>query len=119
MQCIEFGLLLTLVALLLALTHQDKVFVQAALTIVLISMIVPMAFYPFAYVWFTLARVLGRIGPVLLLGIVFFLVVTPVGILRRLLRKDNVRNRRFKKDIDSAMITRNHLYKAEDFHKMF
>jgi multisubunit Na+/H+ antiporter MnhG subunit len=118
-QCVEFGLLLTLGVLLLALTQGDKVFVQAAIAFVLIAMSAPMAFYPLAYVWFALARVLGRIGPAILLSVVFFLVVTPVGMLRRLLRTDALHKRKFRQDKVSAMITRNHTYSTGDFQRMF
>jgi len=118
-QCMEFGLLLTLGMLLLALSCQDPTFVKAAIVIVLVSMLVPRVFYPFAHVWFGLAGTMGRIGPAAWLSVVFFMVVTPVGMLRRLLHKDALHRRKFKKDRDSAMITRNHTYNAGDFQQMF
>jgi hypothetical protein len=37
--------------------------------------------------WHTLARLIGSVNTMLLLGIVFFLVVTPIGILMRPFRK--------------------------------
>jgi len=43
---------------------------------------------PFNKLWFKFGIVLGKIISPLIMGIIFFLVVTPTGLLMRLLRKD-------------------------------
>ena len=48
------------------------------------------------------------------LTVVFFLVVTPVGLLRRLLGKDSLRVRAFKAGDESVMLTRNHVCSGAD-----
>tara|TARA_Y100000996_G_C22224715_1_gene521039 strand:- start:19 stop:405 length:387 start_codon:yes stop_codon:yes gene_type:complete len=43
---------------------------------------------PLNFLWFKFGILLGRFISPLIMGLVFFLVVTPIGILMRLLRKD-------------------------------
>jgi len=43
---------------------------------------------PFNLLWFKFGIFLGRFISPLIMGIIFFFVVTPIGILMRLLRKD-------------------------------
>mgnify|MGYP001172264324 FL=1 len=43
---------------------------------------------PFNKLWFKFGIILGKIVSPLIMGIIFFLVVTPTGLIMRLLRKD-------------------------------
>ncbi len=43
---------------------------------------------PLNLIWFKFGLFLGKIVSPLIMGIIFFVVVTPIGILMRLLRKD-------------------------------
>ena len=44
--------------------------------------------HPLNFIWFKLGIYLGKVVSPILLGIIFFIVVTPTGILMRVLRKD-------------------------------
>ena len=55
----------------------------------------------------------------LLLGIVFFLVITPVGRIRRLCGIDSLRLRQFKKGRRSVLTDRNHVYTPDDLKNIF
>ena len=52
---------------------------------------------PLNKLWFKFGIILGRIISPLIMGIIFFLVVTPTGLIMRLLRKD-ILNLRYNKD---------------------
>jgi len=54
-----------------------------------------------------------------LLSILFFGLVTPIGVLRRLFRKDSLKLREFKSSRESAMVARNHLFVAQDIEKPY
>jgi len=54
-----------------------------------------------------------------LLSIVFFLVVTPIGILRRLIGKDALKLRVFKGSQDSVMLERNHTFVGQDLERPY
>ena len=52
---------------------------------------------PLNKIWFKFGILLGRIVSPLIMGIIFFLVVTPIGFIMRLLRKD-VLNLKYNKN---------------------
>jgi ABC-type nitrate/sulfonate/bicarbonate transport system permease component len=114
MQSMEFGLVTILVAIVLALLFKEHSFIVAALILTLITIIVPICFYPLAVVWFGLSKVLGMISSNLIMSFVFFLIVVTVGILRKLLGIDTLQIHQFKKDKKSVMINRDHLYVKSD-----
>ncbi|HTE30421.1 MAG TPA: hypothetical protein VK666_08615 [Chryseolinea sp.] len=118
-QCVEFGLLSILVTLISASISHNTSIVTVGIVLVLITMLLPVAFYPFAFVWFKLVRLMSILGPWILLSIVFYLVVTPMGALRKLQGKNSMRRREFKRSTESVMQTRDHLYNKEDFLHMF
>ena len=118
-QCMEFGQVATLAVLIFALHYKNDHWVVAAFVLILITIILPVIFYPFALVWFGLSELLSIVSPAIILAIIFFLIVTPVGLIRRLLGKDSMRLKQFKKDKRSVMIDRNHLYTESDFLHTF
>lgn len=55
---------------------------------VLLSLLMPGVLGPFNKVWTGLGLALHKITSPILLGVIFFLVITPLGLLMRLLHKD-------------------------------
>ena len=118
-QCNEFGQVCILAMLVLFLYFNQKIYIQTALVLLLINLITPVIFYPFAFVWFWLAEKISNISSTIILSIIFFVIVMPVGLLRRLFAKDNLTLKPFKKNTSSVMITRNHVYVKEDLLHSF
>ena len=58
---------------------------------------------PLNKIWFKFGIFLGRIISPLIMGLIFFLVVTPIGIFMRILGKDLI-NLKFKKNVKSYWI---------------
>ena len=56
--------------------------------------------------WMALGHVLGWINTRIILGFVFYFVVTPIGIIRRLLGKDPM-GKRLRPDLESYRVPRN------------
>jgi hypothetical protein len=56
--------------------------------------------------WMALGHVLGWINTRIILGFVFYFVVTPIGIVRRLLGKDPM-GKRLRPDLESYRVPRN------------
>ena len=117
-QCTEFALVTVLATIILALYFGNDVFVKAALVLTLLTIVVPVIFYPFAVLWFGLAKVLNVIGSAVMMSVVFFVIVMPVGLVRRMLGRDPLKLRQFKKGKQSVMKDRDHQYIAEDFLHM-
>jgi hypothetical protein len=55
--------------------------------------------------WMALGDVLGRINTGIILGLVFYTIVTPIGLIRRGLGKDPM-GRKLRPDLDSYRVTR-------------
>ncbi len=71
-----------------------------------------------AKVWLKLAEILGRVNGYILLTIIFFLFLTPIALLMRLIQKaDNLKLKRQMKD--SIYETRNHTYQAKDLSNIW
>lgn len=75
----------------------------AAAVFVVPALIIPVVLKPVYIVWMKFAHVLGWINTRLLLSIVFYLIVMPIGIIMRLFGKDPM-HRRFDKSTDSYRI---------------
>jgi hypothetical protein len=118
-QSVEFGLVTILVTILLSIYFKQNIFLFAALLLTLITLIFPIVFNPFAAFWFWLSKILSSIGSRVFLTLVFFIVVTPVGLVRKLLKRDNLKIDQFKKSTKSVMTDRDHLYTAADFTDIF
>ena len=92
---------------------------MAALIVHVVNMTVPQVFRPVAIVWFGLAHLLGAVASRVLMFVVFALVVTPIGLLRRALGKDSLRLRAFRSGDESVMVVRNHTFSAGDLEKPY
>lgn len=91
----------------------------AALVVLVLVMTVPQAFRPLAVVWLGFSHVLGAISSRVLLGSVFFLVVTPIGLLRRLAGADTMRRADFGRGETSVFIERRHTFTRRDLEKPY
>lgn len=118
-QNIEFGLVMILVTAILSWWLDSKACLIAVILLSLVSILVPALFTPFTAVWYKLSHLLGIVASSILLGLIFFLVVTPVGLIRRFLRKDSLSLLRFKKSTQSVLKERQHLYAKEDMIHTF
>lgn len=118
-QCKDTGMAMALLLLLIFVKTRRNGWLYAALTVQVIDMVLPRVFAPVAVLWFGLAHILGTVMSRVLLSILFFGLVTPVGILRRLLGKDSLKLRAFKASGESAMLIRNHVFIAKDIEKPY
>jgi len=110
---------MVLLLLLAHATSRRDGFATAALVVLVVAMTVPLVFRPLAVVWFGLSHVLGAVMSRVLLTLVFFLIVTPVGLIRRMLGHDSLRLRAFKASDGSVMRTRNHVFSGHDLEKPY
>jgi len=115
----DTGMAMVLLLLLLAVSPKRHGYLIAAIVLHVVNMIVPQIFRPVAVVWLGFSNLLGEVLPKVLLSIVFFLVVTPIGILRRLIGKDALKLRIFKGSQDSVMLERNHLFNGRDLERPY
>ncbi len=79
----------------------------------------PMFFYYFAIFWLGFSQILGTIVSKIILSVVFFVMVLPVGLIRRMMGKDSLQLKKFKKGKSGVMLQRNHLFTSEDIVNPF
>jgi len=115
----DTGMALVLLLLLIFVKSRKNGWLYAAIATQVIDMVAPRIFAPVAVLWFGLSHILGTVMSKVLLSILFFGLVTPVGFLRRLFGKDSLKLRAFRASEDSAMLVRNHLFTAKDIEKPY
>ena len=113
-QCKDSGLALVLISLICYLVWKLPALVLLAVAFLLVTMTYPPVFKPFAKLWFALSTLLGTIVSKILLTVLFFTMVLPVGLVRNLLGKDAMQTRSWKKSGDSVFRSRNHRFSAKD-----
>lgn len=115
----DTGMALTLLCLILGLWQGVPGWFVAATTLLVVNMTWPMAYAPAARVWFGLSALLGSVMSRVILSLAYFLVLTPVGLLRRALGKDSLKLRAFKSGTDSVFHTRSGAFTAKDLTTPF
>lgn len=115
----DTGMAMVLLFLLIFLGRKKEGWLFVAMALHVINMIVPNIYKPIAVLWLGLSDLLGAVTSKILLGLLFFIVVTPIGIFRKLAGKDSLKLRAFKKSRESAMLTRNHMFSAKDIENPY
>lgn len=118
-QCVETGIVSVLIVLIVQYRTGIAELISLSIVMALLALIIPRIYYPMTIVWFGIAKILGTIMPRILLSIVFFAVVTPVGFVRRIMGKDRLKLSQFKKQRSSVMVDRDHLFTASDLDDSF
>jgi hypothetical protein len=118
-QAKDTGMALVLICLIVFLITHEKRYVTIGLGLLLLDMIAPALFKPAAKLWFGLSHVLGTVMSKVILSLIFFLVLTPMGLFRTILGKDSMRIRQFKKDDASVFRVRDHKFVAADIEQPY
>lgn len=74
--------------------------IAASVALLIPAVVAPSILEPVHVVWMKVGHVLGWINTRILLGIVFYAIVTPLGLLSRMLGKDHM-NLRLKEPVDT------------------
>ena len=108
----SFGMVFTLVFLVVGIWQISAekslgwYFFASAILFFIVAITFPSLLGPFNRAWFKFGLLLGQAVNPVILGLVFFLVVTPIGIVRRLLGKDSL-HLKTKPNLKSYWIDRN------------
>jgi len=115
----DTGMAMVLLLLLASGAFKREILVTVAMIALIVDMTVPRLYRPVAVLWLGLSHLLGTVVSKILLTLVFFGVVTPIGLARKLLGFDSLRLRDFKSDETSVMIVRNHIFTGKDIEKPY
>ena len=73
--------------------------------LIITGSIVPTLLTPVYWIWMKLAHLLGWVNTRLLLGIIFFVIITPMAVVMKVFGRDAL-NRKIDKNVDSYWIPR-------------
>lgn len=113
-QVSDSGMAAVLILLLIGFFTQNNIYYKIAIPALVINMAFPMFFYPFAVIWLGLTALLGEVVSKILLSVIYFIILLPVGMFRKLMGKDSLQLNTFKKAKGSVMITRDYSFSAKD-----
>ncbi len=118
-QQFEAGAALCLILLLAFFYTRHPHFLYGLLATLLVMMTVPKLLTPVAVTWFRFSEILGTGMSKIILGLIYIVIITPIGWTRRqLLRKDPMMLRSWK-HVPTGFVTRNHLYQRSDLDRPF
>ncbi len=115
----DTGMAAVLIVLLVAWFTANISLVITAIVILILTMTVPVVFKPLAVVWFGFANLLGHVVSTLILSVLFFVVLMPIGIIRKVAGADAMRLKKWHNGDDSAFVVRDHPYAARDLEKPY
>ena len=107
----SFGLLFFVVFLIVSLwplTHEGSIRIWSVIisaVFLILGLINSKLLTPFNLLWFKFGMILGAIISPIVMGIVFFLVVTPTGFILRIMGKDLL-NKKYNKKKETYWIKR-------------
>ena len=115
----DTGMAIVLILLFLELYLGSGLYFKIAIPVLILNMIIPQIYYPFAYIWFGFAQIMGTFVSKILLFIVFVILVLPVALLRRLFGKDSLLLKNWNTKNESIFKTRDHLFTSSDIEKPY
>ncbi len=118
-QARDTGLAMVLLGLILGFLADAKGFFTLSILLVVLTMVVPGIYRPVAFVWLGLSQIVGTVVSRILLTLVFFVVVLPVGLFRRAAGKDSLQLAKFHQGRESVMRVRDHVFGPADIDKPY
>lgn len=116
----EMGIIIALALLILSIIFKWEHTTAFVIIMLLLSILIPVLFTPVSWIWFKFARLLEKIFSSIILIIVFYIVLTPVSLIRSIFTKnDSLLLRKFGKSRQSVFQQRGHTYQSTDLHNQF
>jgi hypothetical protein len=113
-QARDTGMALTLLCLIVVYFWQAYRLMPLAMVLLVITMAWPRAFHPLAGLWFGLAHLIGTVMSTVILTVLYFVLVTPIGLVRRAFGADSLQLKKWKKGNDSVFQVRADLIQKKD-----
>ncbi len=113
-QAKDTGMAMVLICLLLGYFGKFPKFLPLSIALLLLTMAWPKAFKPLAVLWFGLSHLMGQVVSKIVLTLAFFLIVTPIGLIRRWTGADSLQLKNWKKGSASVFVERQGAIKDKD-----
>lgn len=114
----EFGIVFSLVLVIVSAYCQVTLTIPVILALA-ITLLAPGIYTPFACCWYRLGDLFGLVVTHCILLLLFFGIITPIGILLRLMKKDIFHLRQFGKGSGSVFIKQEKKFNVQDLDKQY
>ena len=118
-QAKDSGMAAALICLLIAFFTEEVLFYGLATLVLLINMIRPRLFVPWARFWLTLSQGIGSVMSGIILSLIFIIMVVPAGLFRKIIGKDPMQLKKWKQNHASVFRVRNHEFTSEDLRNPY
>lgn len=115
----ETGILFGVISVFLGMYTTDKFWFFIAIGLLLVTLLIPILFKPLAFLWFGFSKALGWVTSRIVLLVIFWGLVTPMGLIRKAMGKDSMRLHQFKIGGKTAFTERIHEFTASDLKYPF
>jgi len=117
---VTIGLILLIVGVFLFVREKDLFiyFFSVGLALIIISVITPVILKPIYKIWMIFAVIIGWIMTRVILSVLFFLIITTIGIFTRLIGKDFL-NLKTKNNVSYWNIRNKEYELNQDYEKQF
>jgi hypothetical protein len=115
----DTGLVIVLVLLLTAYWKEDLFFILLSIVTLVVVMTTPMVLKPLAVIWYYFSTALGNITNRIIFTIIFGVVLTPVGMIRRSLGYDPMKRKTWKNGSKSVFTVRDHFFTSDDLNRPY
>lgn len=115
---IEFGIVLSLIFVIVSAYCRIDLTVMVIVALV-VTLLIPVMYTPFTWLWFRLGDLLSLVITRCVLFFLFFMIITPTGIFRRLMKKDPFRLKQFGKSPESVFCKQEKVFSAQDLEKQY
>lgn len=113
----DTGLVLVVVLLILSFKYGEG-FLIASVIFLLLAILTPKIFYPLAFLWLKFVGLLNLIIPKIFFGAVFFIIIYPIGVLRRIIKGDTFFILSWRK-VETVFVERNHVFLKKDIEMTY
>ena len=118
-QYLETGVILVVLSLLFFLKFHFLWLIHISIFLSGLLIVWPVIFRPFALLLLMAGELMGNFMSRLILILLFFLIITPIAILRRAIGKNDLHLRDFGRNEESVFENRDHVYVPEDLEYPF
>ena len=112
---LDAGLAIVLLTLLYGYFKTAQPLFLLPTGVLVFAMVLPRIFCWFAWLWSGLSQKMGYVATHVILTLIFFVILTPVSLITRLLRIDSLQLTSWKSNKNSFFKNRQHLYEETDF----
>lgn len=110
---------LAIASLIIGFIFGLQIFFVIALVLLLIGTFIKKLAFVIAQGWLKFAHILGAFNTKVILTLIFFLFLTPIAILYRVVKGDSMKLSRSDKNEKSYWIEKNHEYVAKDMENVW